>query len=270
MKDKRETLNEDLGDSIIPQGDNVRWAEYMWELTPVEQKSDTMWYKREDKFAPHGINGINGSKCRQLLHLFDTMSIGKKRVIHATNVNSSPQTPMTAVMAEHYGLECIQVAGGSSFESLSKLHLPIFATMFGTIYDIECRSGFNVGIQKRVRELLEDYDDRNILFWILFGLTLLVFAISTIIGLLNGDDDIGWDLDSCQEISINNLIYCELEGDTFYYMAFGRLIGQSKTQLKSRRIADSFHIHSLSDLKKCPKFSTKTQKRNNLLDKLGI
>lgn len=118
--------------------------------------------------------------------------------------------------------------------------------------------------------VLEDYDDRNILLWILFVVTLLVFVISTIIGLLNGDDDIGWDIDSCQEISINNLIYCELEGDTFYYMAFGRLIGQSKTQLKSRRIADSFYIHSLSDLKKCPKFSTKTQKRNNLLDKLGI
>jgi hypothetical protein len=118
--------------------------------------------------------------------------------------------------------------------------------------------------------VLEDYDDRNVLLWILFGVTLLVFVISTIIGLLNGDDDIGWDLDSCQEISINNLIYCELEDDTFYYMAFGRLIGQSKTQLKSRSIADSFRIHSLSDLKKCPKFSTKTQKRNNLLDKLGI
>jgi hypothetical protein len=118
--------------------------------------------------------------------------------------------------------------------------------------------------------VLEDYDDRNVLLWILFGVTLLVFVISTIIGLLNGDDDIGWDLDSCQERSINNLIYCELEGDTFYYMAFGRLIGQSKHQLKSRSIADSFRIHSLSDLKKCPKFSTKTQKRNNLLDKLGI
>jgi len=118
--------------------------------------------------------------------------------------------------------------------------------------------------------VLEDYDDRNVLLWILFGLTSLVFVISTIIGLVNHDDDIGWDLDSCQEISINNLIYCELEGDTFYYMAFGRLIGQSKTQLKSRSIADSFYIHTLSDLKKCPKFSTKTQKRNNLLDKLGI
>ena len=118
--------------------------------------------------------------------------------------------------------------------------------------------------------VLEDYDDRNVLLWILFGVTSLVFVISTIIGLANGDDDIGWDLDSCQERSINNLIYCELEGDTFYYMAFGRLIGQSKTQINPRRIADSFNIYTLSDLKKCPKFSTKTQKRNNLLDKLGI
>ena len=86
----------------------------------------------------------------------------------------------------------------------------------------------------------------------------------------NDDGDIGWDLNRCQERSINNLIYCELEGDTFYYMAFGRLIGKSKTQLKSRSIADSFYIHTLSDLKKCPIFSTKKQNRNNILDKLGI
>ena len=118
--------------------------------------------------------------------------------------------------------------------------------------------------------ILEDYDYRNVLLWALFGVTSLVFVISTIIGLVNDDNDLGWDLDSCQEKSINNLIYCELEGDTFYYMALDRLIGQSKTQLKSRSIADSFYIHTLSDLKKCPIFSTKKQNRNNILDKLGI
>jgi hypothetical protein len=137
-------------------------------------------------------------------------------------------------------------------------------------------SGYEVMVSQSKQKLvdnclvLEDYDDRNVLLWILFGLTSLVFVISTIIGLINGDADIGWDLDGCQEKSLNNLIYCELEGDTFYYMAFGRLIGRSKTQVKSRSIADSFYIYTLSDLKKCPKFSTKTQKRNNLLDKLGI
>jgi hypothetical protein len=137
-------------------------------------------------------------------------------------------------------------------------------------------SGYQVMVSQSKQKLvdnclvLEDYDDRNVLLWILFGLTSLVFVVSTIIGLINGDDDIGWDLNRCQEKSINNLIYCELEGDTFYYMAFGRLIGRSKTQVKSRSIADSFYIYTLSDLKKCPKFSTKNQKRNNILNKLGI
>jgi hypothetical protein len=137
-------------------------------------------------------------------------------------------------------------------------------------------SGYEVMVSQSKEKLvdncivLEDYDDRNVLLWILFGLTSLVFVISTIIGLANDDGDIGWDLNRCQERYINNFIYCELEGDTFYYMAFGRLIGKSKTQLKSRSIADSFYIHTLSDLKKCPKFSTKNQKRNNILDKLGI
>jgi hypothetical protein len=118
--------------------------------------------------------------------------------------------------------------------------------------------------------ILEDYDDRNVLLWVLFGVTSLVFVISTIIGLVNDDNDLGWDLDSCQEKSINNLIYCELEGYTFYYMAFGRLIGKSNTQINPRRVAYHFDTYSLSDLRKCPKFSTKTKKRNNLLDKLGI
>jgi hypothetical protein len=118
--------------------------------------------------------------------------------------------------------------------------------------------------------ILEDYDYRNVLLWALFGVTSLVFVISTIIGLVNDDNDLGWDLDSCQEKSINNLIYCELEGDTFYYMAFGRLIGKSNTQINPRRVAYHFDTYSLSDLRKCPKFSTKTKKRNNLLDKLGI
>jgi len=118
--------------------------------------------------------------------------------------------------------------------------------------------------------ILEDYDDRNILLWVLFSVSTLFFVVSTIVGWTSVDDDINWDLDNCQEIALNSLIYCELEDDTFYYMAFDRLIGQSKKQINPRRIADSFNIYSFSDLKKCPKFSTKTQRRNNLLDRLGI
>ena len=151
----KDDLNIDTGDSIVPIGANRRFADYMWELTPIEQKSDGMFYKREDKFALHGINTINGSKCRQLLHLFENRPTGVDTVVHATNVNSSPQTPMTAVMANHYGLRCIQVAGGTNYESISKKEFPKFATMFGVEYDLKCKVAYNVAIQKRVKEIME-------------------------------------------------------------------------------------------------------------------
>lgn len=151
----RTLLNEDTNDSVVPQIEGVRWADYMYALTPVEQKSDGMWYKREDKFAPMGINGINGSKCRQLLYLFDTMPKETTTVVHATNLNSSPQTPMTAAMAKHYRYRCIQVAGGTTVESMNKKDLPLFATMFGTEYDVGVGSGFNVVIQKRVSDIIQ-------------------------------------------------------------------------------------------------------------------
>jgi hypothetical protein len=117
---------------------------------------------------------------------------------------------------------------------------------------------------------LWDYHDGNILLYIIFGILIFIVSVGTIIGLLNNDDDIGWDFEECYERTINNLIYCELEDGVFYYMALDRLIGKSNTQIASRRISDHFNVYSLSDIRKCPKFSTKTQNRNNLLDKLGI
>jgi hypothetical protein len=118
--------------------------------------------------------------------------------------------------------------------------------------------------------VLDDYNDINVVFWIFFVISTLIFSITTIIGWINDDDDISWDLDGCLANSLNNIIYCELEDGVYYYMAFGRLIGKSNTQINPRRVSDHFNTYSLSDLRKCPRFSTKTQNRNNLLDKLGI
>ena len=39
--------------------------DHLLDLTPVENIGG-MWWKREDKFAPLGYGGINGSKLRQL------------------------------------------------------------------------------------------------------------------------------------------------------------------------------------------------------------
>ena len=57
-----------------------------------------------------------------------------------------------------------------------------------------------------------NYNDFNVLFWIFFGISTLFFSINTILGWITDDDDLSWNLESCQERAMNRLIYCEIEG----------------------------------------------------------
>jgi len=116
-----------------------------------------------------------------------------------------------------------------------------------------------------------NYNDVNILLYILGSILTTIVLIATILGLANDDDDIGWEFVSCYLRGITTLIYCELEGDTYYYMIMGRLIEKRKDQIRfTSNLAKEFRIFNMSDVFRLPKFSTKTQKRNNILDKLGI
>jgi hypothetical protein len=116
-----------------------------------------------------------------------------------------------------------------------------------------------------------NYNDFNILLYIVGGILTIIILIGTIIGLINDDDDIGWNIEDCYQRSISTLIYCELEGDTYYYMIMGRLIDKRKDQIRyTSNVAREMRIFNMSDVYRLPKFSTKTQKRNNKLDKLGI
>lgn len=116
-----------------------------------------------------------------------------------------------------------------------------------------------------------DYNDANVILYIIGGILTLIVLIGTIVGLINDDDEISWDFEGCYQRSISTLIYCELEGDTYYYMIMGRLIGKRKDQIRyTSNVAREMRIYNMSDVFRLPKFSTKTQKRNNNLDKLGI
>jgi hypothetical protein len=116
-----------------------------------------------------------------------------------------------------------------------------------------------------------DYNDANVLLYIIGGILTLIVLIGTIVGLINDDDEISWDFEGCYQRSISTLIYCELEGDTYYYMIMGRLIDKRKDQIRyTSNVAREMRIFDMSDVYRLPKFSTKTQKRNNKLDKLGI
>ena len=116
-----------------------------------------------------------------------------------------------------------------------------------------------------------DYHDGNVLLWVIFGILCLLILVFTIIGLVNDDDEVGWGIEDCYTMSISTLIYCELEEDTYYYMIMGRLIQKRNDQIRfTSNIAREMRIFNMSDVFRLPKFSTKTQKRKNNLDKLGI
>lgn len=87
----------------------VRWEDHLLDLTPIE-KIGGIWWKREDKFAPLGYGGINGSKLRQLIWLFSQNRTGG---VTSGAVTGSPQLPMVAACAKHWGIPCIQFTGGN-------------------------------------------------------------------------------------------------------------------------------------------------------------
>lgn len=116
-----------------------------------------------------------------------------------------------------------------------------------------------------------NYNDFNTLLYIIGGIISLIIIILTLISLISDDDDFGWDFKECYQRSISTLIYCELEEGIYYYMIMGRLIEMRKDQIRyTSNVAREMRIFNMSDVFRLPKFSTKTQKRNNNLDKLGI
>jgi hypothetical protein len=115
----------------------------------------------------------------------------------------------------------------------------------------------------------KSYNGFNIFFWVLFSILVAVLVIATIVGM--NDDDIGWEFEDAWLNAFTSLIYCEEEGGEFYYFALGRLISKTDRQIgRNYRITHELRIDGFRDLYRCPKFQTKTQRRETLLNKIGI
>ena len=114
----------------------------------------------------------------------------------------------------------------------------------------------------------QSYNGFNIFFWVLFGILTVILIICTFVN----DDDIGWEIEDSWTTSFTTLIYCEEENGEFYYFALGRLISKRDKQIISGgyRITSELQINGFRDLYRCPKFQTKTQRRETLLNKICI
>ena len=116
---------------------------------------------------------------------------------------------------------------------------------------------------------VSSYSFANGFLWVIFSILIILLIVSTIIG--RNDDDIGWELEDAWKEAFSTLIYCEEENGYFYYFALGRLISKRDRQIsRSYVAAKELNIDGFRDLYRCPKYQTKTQRRETLLNKIGI
>jgi len=116
---------------------------------------------------------------------------------------------------------------------------------------------------------LVSYHGGNYALWAFFVIIVIVLIVAFFIGL--SDDDIGWDFEDVWESAFSSLIYCEEENSVFYYFALGRLIGKRNNQISRHyNAATELKIGGFRDLYRCPKYQTKKQKRETLLNNIGI
>jgi hypothetical protein len=116
---------------------------------------------------------------------------------------------------------------------------------------------------------ISSYSFANGFLWVIFSILTIILIVSTIIG--RNDDDIGWELEDAWKEAFSTLIYCEEENGYFYYFALGRLISKRDRQIgRNYRITHELGISGFRDLYRCPEYQTKTQRRETLLNKIGI
>lgn len=76
------------------------------------------------------------------------------------------------------------------------------------------------------------------------------------------------------ENTLGGLIKCEEQNGKFYYIVVGRLVGirdqQLSISMSNYSLCRELELRCLGSLRLCPKFKTKTQKRDGLLKDLGI
>lgn len=148
------------------------WLKKLYELTPIESVSDgehTLLFKREDFFAPLGYGGINGSKLRQAIFLFNELGKDKKYVVGGMSVHS-PQHLMMAVLSRYFGLKAIDVIGNLTSDKALKHPMIKGANDWGAEFAIS-KGNYNSNLQKKCRDIISELGEENS-FYLEYGITL--------------------------------------------------------------------------------------------------
>ncbi len=127
----------------------VKWEDHLRDFTPWENR-EGVWFKMEQKFAPLGPGGPNGSKCRQLIHMMSRNLEGKTHVLSGASIQS-PQLLMSTVIGAHYGLPTRLVVYSKPSTVLSHPS-PRISAGFGAKFEY-ATGPYNPIIQRKVAQL---------------------------------------------------------------------------------------------------------------------
>lgn len=130
----------------------IRWEDHGLELTPVERRG-TMWFKREDYYAPLGYGGINGAKVRQIVWLVQRyleQQPKKPGLLLAGSVRS-PQLGRVSSVAKHFGLPALLVIGSQVRTAIKHENVKIAVNM-GAAFSTT-RVAYNPALQRAARDL---------------------------------------------------------------------------------------------------------------------
>ena len=134
-------------------------------LTPV-QHIDGLYFKRDDLYRPFG-EGVNGGKMRQAMMLVESVKDSYSGVISYCSIHS-PQAPITAAAAKHYGLPCIILYGGTKRETVQAAPMARLCLKYGARVVIGARSGRHNVLHAKAREIAV----KNNYFIVQYGINL--------------------------------------------------------------------------------------------------
>lgn len=143
-------IHSSVFDRLSLDRDVVKWEDYLLVPTPVEL-IDGIYFKREDKFAPLGYGGVNGSKLRQCIYLVNNYVNKAPKaagVISGASVKS-PQLAASTVVARHYGLPTVLVIGATNPKAALKHENVAVAARMGARFEI-IKVGYNPALQSKV------------------------------------------------------------------------------------------------------------------------
>ena len=124
------------------------------ELTPV-QLIDGIYIKRDDMYRPFDSKSVNGGKLRQCFMLVEKIKDDFSGIVSCCSVYS-PQGPITAAVANWFGLPCVICYGATTKERLQQFRMPSIASRFGAENIIVSKSGIHKILYRKVRPIAEE------------------------------------------------------------------------------------------------------------------